>query len=260
MNNPLKQARRLLGGLMSPAGSAEIRYDTTHFERPLIELKQVSKSYPTPSGPFFALRSLNLTIQPGEFVAVLGKSGAGKSTLVNLLTGIDRVTEGEIFVNGTPLHRLAEEEIAGWRGQTVGVVFQQFQLMPMLSCAENIMLPMDFGNRFGNQRARRARALRLLHQVDIEDQAHKLPSTVSGGQQQRVAIARALANDPPLIVADEPTGNLDSTTAMAVFALFESLVAQGKTVVMVTHDGELASRVNRRLTLIDGVIIADETG
>ena len=223
----------------------------------LIQLNNVGKAYRTPVGEFIALRDIDLTIGTGEFVAVVGKSGSGKSTLINMITGIDRPTSGEIYVDGTPIHNLGEGPMAEWRGRNIGVIFQFFQLLPMLSCIENIMLPMDFCNMFKSGK-REKRARDLLRQVDMEEHAHKLPSEVSGGQQQRVAIARAMANDPPLLVADEPTGNLDSRTADAVFQLFEDMVRQGKTILMVTHDEELASRVTRKITLADGEIVDEE--
>ena len=223
----------------------------------LIQLVDVGKAYRTPVGEFIALRDVNLTIGTGEFVAVVGKSGSGKSTLINMITGIDRPTSGEIFVDGTAIHNLAEGPMAEWRGRNVGVIFQFFQLLPMLSCVENVMLPMDFCNMY-KPSERDDRALDLLRQVDLEEHPYTLPSEVSGGQQQRVAIARALANDPPLLVADEPTGNLDSKSADSVFRLFENMVRQGKTILMVTHDNELASRVTRKITLADGEIIGEE--
>ncbi len=223
----------------------------------LIELENVGKAYQTPVGEFIALKDINLNIGSGEFVAVVGKSGSGKSTLINMITGIDRPTSGEIFVDGTPIHNLDEGPMAEWRGRNIGVIFQFFQLLPMLSCIENVMLPMDFCNMF-KPGEREDRAMELLRMVEMESEAHKLPSEVSGGQQQRVAIARAMANDPPLITADEPTGNLDSRTADSVFQLFEEMVAAGKTILMVTHDEELASRVTRKITLADGEIIGEE--
>jgi ABC-type lipoprotein export system ATPase subunit len=226
-------------------------------ERALVDLVQVTKAYETPAGDFYALKGIDLQIEPGEFVAVLGKSGAGKSTLINMVTGIDRPTGGQIRVGDRNVHEMSEEQVAAWRGQKVGVVFQFFQLMPMLTCAQNVMLPMDFANRFHSPRERRERALHLLEQVGIPEQADKLPSAVSGGQRQRVAIARALANDPAFLAADEPTGNLDSKTADAVFAVFERLVDEGKTVLMVSHDRELASRVRRVVRIADGRIVDD---
>lgn len=225
--------------------------------RRLIELDKVGKAYQTPVGEFIALKDINLTIGTGEFVAVVGKSGSGKSTLINMITGIDRPSEGEIYVDGTAIHKLAEGPMAEWRGRNIGVIFQFFQLLPMLSCVENVMLPMDFCDVF-KPSEREDRALELLRLVEMDKDAYKLPNEVSGGQQQRVAIARALANDPPLLVADEPTGNLDSRTADSVFKLFEGMVVAGKTILMVTHDEELASRVTRKITLADGEIIGEE--
>jgi putative ABC transport system ATP-binding protein len=220
----------------------------------LIRLENVVKAYQTPVGEFMALRGINLSIGRGEFVAVVGKSGSGKSTLINMITGIDRPTSGEIYIDNTPIHNLAEGPMAEWRGRNVGIIFQFFQLLPMLSCIENVMLPMDFCNMF-KPSEREERALHLLEQVDMVEQAYKLPSEVSGGQQQRVAIARALANDPPLLVADEPTGNLDSRTAEAVFQLFARMVDGGKTILMVTHDDEMAHQVRRTITIADGQIV-----
>jgi putative ABC transport system ATP-binding protein len=223
----------------------------------LIQLNDVVKAYQTPVGEFMALRGINLAIGRGEFVAVVGKSGSGKSTLINMITGIDRPTSGEIFIDSAPIHHLAEGPMAEWRGRNVGIIFQFFQLLPMLSCIENVMLPMDFCNMF-RPSEREARALHLLEQVDMVEHAYKLPSEVSGGQQQRVAIARALANDPPLLVADEPTGNLDSRTAEAVFHLFERMVDDGKTILMVTHDDEMAHQVRRTITIADGRIVQQD--
>ncbi|MEZ4734958.1 MAG: ABC transporter ATP-binding protein [Caldilineaceae bacterium] len=222
----------------------------------LIELRGVGKRYKTAAGDFVALRQVNLQVDPHEFVAVVGKSGSGKSTLINMITGIDQPSDGEIFVGDTAVHRLNENEIAQWRGRQIGVVFQFFQLLPTLTVVENVMLPMDFCDMYPG-RERRERAMHLLSQVEMTDHADKLPSAISGGQQQRVAIARALANDPPIIVADEPTGNLDSKTADAVFSLFSSLVANGKTILMVTHDNDLAHRVTRTVTIADGTIVGD---
>ncbi|GIK73872.1 MAG: ABC transporter ATP-binding protein [Chloroflexota bacterium] len=224
---------------------------------PLIVLKGVKKAYRTPAGEFYALRGIDLEIGAGEFVALLGRSGAGKSTLINMLTGIDRPTEGEIWIAGQAIHRMSESKLTRWRGREVGVVFQSFQLMPMLTCAQNVMLPMDFANLYGSPRQQYARARELLAAVEIAEHADKLPSAVSGGQRQRVAIARALANDPTFIAADEPTGNLDSRTADAVFAVFQQLAAAGKTIFMATHDRELASRVSRVLHIEDGLLVED---
>lgn len=222
----------------------------------VIGLKQVVKTYESEAGTFTALNGVDLTVGGGEFVAVIGKSGSGKSTLINMITGIDRPTSGEVLVGETQVHRLSEGKMAEWRGRTIGVVFQFFQLLPTLSIVENVMLPMDFCRMFA-PRERRARALSLLEQVDMAEHAQKLPTAISGGQQQRVAIARALANDPPILVADEPTGNLDSRTADSVFQLFEKLVAQGKTIVMVTHDDDLSERVTRTITIADGEIAGE---
>jgi putative ABC transport system ATP-binding protein len=227
-------------------------------ERPLddvIHLRGVVKQYQTAAGAYTALRGIDLSVGRGEFVAIVGKSGSGKSTLINMITGIDRATSGEVRVAGAELTRLDEGQMAVWRGRNIGIIFQFFQLLPTLTVIENVMLPMDFCD-LGNARERQARALALLERMDLVDQAHKLPLALSGGQQQRVAIARALANDPALLVADEPTGNLDSRTAESIFQLFEQLVAQGKTVVMVTHDTDLARRAGRAVTVADGQIIA----
>ena len=222
----------------------------------LINLRQVVKTYETAAGTFPALKGLDLRVDPGEFVAVVGKSGSGKSTLINMITGIDKPTSGEVLVGDTAIHTLNEGRMAVWRGHHMGVVFQFFQLLPTLTIIENIMLPMDFCNTYSARR-RQERAMHLLEQVGIADHAYKLPSAVSGGQQQRAAIARALANDPPIITADEPTGNLDSKTADEVFELFEELVAEGKTILMVTHDRDLAKQVTRTITLADGEIVDD---
>jgi len=223
----------------------------------LLELHEVVKVYQTAAGGFTALCGIELDIDPGEFVAIIGRSGSGKSTLINMIAGIDRPTSGQILVGDTAVHTLSENQMARWRGRNLGIVFQFFQLLPTLSVIENVMLPMDFCNTFPLGE-RRKRAMELLDMVEMGSHAHKLPSAVSGGQQQRVAIARALANDPPIIVADEPTGNLDSKTAEAVFKLFETLIAQGKTILMVTHDRSLSKRVSRTLTISDGEIVRDE--
>jgi len=206
----------------------------------LIDLRGVTKTYETAAGSFTALKGIELQVRSGEFVAVVGKSGSGKSTLLNVLAGIDRPTIGEVYVGGAAVHALDQDRIALWRGRSVGVVFQFFQLLPTLTVAENVMLPMDFCNTYP-ARERRPRALQLLEQVGVAEQADKLPSALSGGQQQRAAIARALANDPPILMADEPTGNLDSHTTNAVFDLFADFVAEGKTLLMVTHERD-ASR------------------
>ena len=219
-----------------------------------IRLHDVVKTYKTGAGDVTVLKHIELGFCPGEFVGVIGKSGSGKSTLINMITGIDRPTAGEVWVGETPVHKLSEGAMAVWRGKNLGVVFQFFQLLPMLSLVENIMLPMDFCNTFP-ARERRPRAMQLLDMVEMADHADKLPTAISGGQQQRVAIARALANDPPVLVADEPTGNLDSKTAESIFAMFARLVEQGKTIIMVTHDGALAKRVSRTVLIADGEIV-----
>jgi ABC-type lipoprotein export system ATPase subunit len=220
----------------------------------LIELRNVVKIYQSAAGAFTALKGIDLQIEPGEFVAVIGKSGSGKSTLINMITGIDRPSSGEVLVAGAAVHTLSEGQMAIWRGRSIGVVFQFFQLLPTLTLAENVMLPMDFCGMY-TPRERYERAMALLQQMDMAEHAHKLPSAISGGQQQRVAIARALANDPPILVADEPTGNLDSQTAESVFRMFERLVDQGKTILMVTHDQDLAKRVTRTVIIADGEVI-----
>ncbi|GIK36814.1 MAG: ABC transporter ATP-binding protein [Chloroflexota bacterium] len=240
----------------SENGGAKLNRSGNNGDRPLIELRQVVKSYETAAGPFMALKGVDLQVEAGEFVAVIGKSGSGKTTLINMITGIDRPTSGEVWVGGTPVQTLSEGQIAVWRGRAVGVIFQFFQLLPTLTVIENVMLPMDFGHMYAPWE-RHQRALELLEQVGLTDHAYKLPSAVSGGEQQRAAIARALANDPPLLVGDEPTGNLDSQTAEVIFNLFEDLVARGKTILMVTHDKDLSRRVKRTIILADGQIIGE---
>jgi len=220
----------------------------------LIDLRDVVKTYESAAGKFTALKGIDLRINAGEFVTIVGKSGCGKSTLINMITGIDRPTSGEVVVGGTAVNTLREGQIAVWRGRTIGVVFQFFQLLPTLTAVENVMLPMDFGKLYSPVQ-RYERAMRLLEQVDMADHAHTLPLALSGGQQQSIAIARALACDPPLLAADEPTGNLDSRTAGSVFRLFENLVDSGKTILMVTHDDDLAQRARRTIVMADGEIV-----
>jgi putative ABC transport system ATP-binding protein len=220
----------------------------------LIELHRVNKAYDVAGGSFLALKDVDMQADAGEFVAVVGKSGSGKSTLINMITGIDTPTSGEVLVASAAVHKMDQEQLAVWRGRNVGIVFQFFQLLPTLTVAENIILPMDFCNTFPINE-RRARAISLLEKVGIAEQADKLPSDLSGGQQQRAAIARALANDPPVLVADEPTGNLDSSTSDAVMQLFADLAAEGKTVVMVTHERDLTQYFTRSITLSDGMIL-----
>ncbi len=224
---------------------------------PIIQLSHVHKAYTLGQIEQPVLHDICLTINAGEFVAIVGPSGNGKSTLLNLLTGIDRPCRGEVLVNGSALHRLREEQLSKWRGSHVGIVFQFFQLLPSLNLLQNILLPMDFVGTLP-KRERLQRARYLLDLVGLSAQAKQLPSQVSGGQQQRAAIARALANDPALIVADEPTGNLDSATADAVFALFATLQQQGKTLVIVTHNEELAQTASRRIAIHDGRIHDDQ--
>jgi putative ABC transport system ATP-binding protein len=219
----------------------------------MISLHHVNKKYETPAGTFAALRDVDIEIRSGEFVGVVGKSGSGKSTLLNMVAGIDRPSSGTVTVAGTAIHEMSENRLAAWRGRNVGFVFQFFQLLPTLTVAENVMLPMDFCKRFP-LRERRSRALALLDRVGVAPHADKLPSTLSGGEQQRVAIARALANEPPLLVADEPTGNLDSITAAGILDLFRALANQGVTVVVATHEGDIARVSDRKIQISDGAI------
>lgn len=227
---------------------------TVNSKQPLIELRAVVKVYNSLAGSVTALNGIDLEVFQGEFLVVTGKSGSGKTTLVNIITGLDRLTSGEVWVNSTPLHRFSTEKAAKFRGQSMGVVFQSFELLPTLSVLQNVMLPMDFANH-SSIREQRQRAMNLLEQVDIAEHAKKHPAALSGGQQQRLAIARAMANDPGMLVADEPTGSLDSATAKAVIDIFEELILQGKTILMVTHDKDIAKRGSRIITLVDGEII-----
>jgi putative ABC transport system ATP-binding protein len=224
---------------------------------PLIELRDVVKVYSSEAGEFTALRGINALIYPGEFLGVIGKSGAGKSTLLNMITGVDSLTQGEVLVRTTgqqvSIHQLNENDLARWRGRNLGVIYQSFQLLPMLTLLENVILPIDLCGGY-SLHASRKRAMELLELVEIEENANKLPTQISGGQQQRVAIARALANDPPILVADEPTGSLDSVTADHIFDVFEHLIERGKTIVMVTHDMGLKTRFSRYLQIVDGEI------
>jgi putative ABC transport system ATP-binding protein len=226
-------------------------------QQPLVEIKDVVKTFPVGGQTVTILKGLCLEVNRGEFVSIVGPSGNGKSTLLNMITGIDRPSAGEVWVTGKEVHRMSENQLAAWRGQHVGIIFQFFQMLPALSLLQNVMLPMDFARKY-TPRERKERAMELLTTVGLDDQANKLPSMVSGGQQQRAAIARALANDPELIIADEPTGNLDTRTAQDVFDLFLKLVDAGKTMIMVTHDKELARRVPRVVEIIDGRITRDE--
>ena len=220
----------------------------------MISLHQVSKKYETPAGVFSALTNVDLYISGGEFVGVVGKSGSGKSTLLNMIAGIDRPSSGAVTVAGTAIHEFAENKLAAWRGRNVGFVFQFFQLLPTLTAAENVMLPMDFARSLPF-RERRTRALALLERVGVGRHADKLPATLSGGEQQRVAIARALANEPPLVLADEPTGNLDSITAAGILDLFRGMATQGTTVVIATHEADIARVIDRRVEISDGIIV-----
>ncbi len=220
----------------------------------MVDLRAVQKYYKSAAGDYHALKGIDLQINPGEFVSIIGKSGSGKSTLLNMISGIDRPTTGEVWVNGTPVHELNENQMAIWRGGNLGIMFQFFQLLPSLSLIQNVILPMDLAGKY-SKRERRKRAEYLLERVGLSDHRDKLPSMISGGQQQRAAMARALANDPPLVVADEPTGNLDSKTAETIFALFNELVAAGKTVIIVTHDSSLAKRAHRTALIADGEIV-----
>ena len=223
---------------------------------PLIRLGNVTKVYKTKAGDFKALKGIHLEVQSGEFLGIIGKSGAGKTTLVNVVTGVDHLTAGEVWVNGVAVHNLGENELALWRGHNLGIIYQSFYLMPTLSLLDNVMLPMDFCGLYQRPESVE-RAMQLLRDVELEEHAYKLPSAISGGQQQRVAIARALANDPSLIIADEPTGRLDSVTAEVIFRIFTRLIEEGKTILMVTHDQSLASRVSRVVKIADGAVKSD---
>ncbi|MCI0414430.1 ABC transporter ATP-binding protein [bacterium] len=219
----------------------------------MIQLRDVTKTFPVGAEQFRALKGIHLEVERGEFVAVVGKSGSGKSTLLHMIGGIDKPSAGEVLVKGEPVHQMSQDQVAVWRGKNVGVVFQFFQLLPTLTVIENVMIPMDFCNSFP-ARARRDRAMELLAQFDIANQATKLPASLSGGEQQRAAMARALANDPPVLLADEPTGNLDTNTAKSVLQLFQDLSVKGKTIVMVTHERDIQRFAGRMIALCDGRI------
>jgi len=229
---------------------------TLSTQPPLLRMRGVVKVYKTAGGDFTALNGINLDVHTGEFVGILGKSGAGKSTLVNMITAVDHLTSGEIWVGDVAVHRLNENRAAQWRGRNLGVVYQSFQLMPTLTVLDNIMLPMDFSGTYRKKHST-SRAFELLEQVELIEHARKVPALISGGQQQRVAIARALVNDPPIIVADEPTGRLDSATAETIFEIFERLAQQGKTILMVTHDTSFAQRFSRLLWIADGELVPE---
>ena len=224
---------------------------------PIVEIKEVVKRFPVGDSEITILKGVSFQVQTGEFVSIVGPSGNGKSTLLNMITGIDRPSSGEIIVTGKLIHKMSEDRLAAWRGENVGIIFQFFQMLPALNLLQNVILPMDLANKY-KPKERRERAEHLLEIVGLDDQMLKLPSMVSGGQQQRAAIARALANDPPLLIADEPTGNLDSATSHDVFDLFAEVVSKGKTMLMVTHDKELAQRVPRVVEILDGKITRDE--
>lgn len=227
-------------------------------KQPIVSLKNIAKSFPVGNDEVTVLHDVSLDIHKGEFVSIVGPSGNGKSTLLNMITGIDHPSDGQVVVTGRDIHSMSENELAKWRGQEVGIIFQFFQMLPSLSLLQNVVLPMEFAKKF-NASERRDRAMHLLEMVGLDDQANKLPGMVSGGQQQRAAIARAMATDPPLLIADEPTGNLDAGTAEQVFDLFMSLVEeQGKTMLMVTHDKELADRIPRKIEIVNGRIANDQ--
>lgn len=250
LNNYEKSDGRSGGLSVEPHADTNEKQD-----KPLIRITDLVKAYDSGVGALPALKGLDLEIYPGEFVAITGKSGAGKTTLINMITGVDRVTSGEVWVDEMPLHQMRENQLAKWRGRNMGIIYQSFHLMPSLSLIDNVLLPVDLCGLYRNGDSTK-RALQLLNDVELEDHAYKPPSAISGGQQQRVAIARALANDPPMIIADEPTGRLDSVTAETIFQIFLSLQERGKTILMVTHDRGLAQRASRTLEIADGEIIS----
>jgi putative ABC transport system ATP-binding protein len=223
----------------------------------IVQIKDVVKTFQAGGSSVTILKGISFNVKAGEFLSIVGPSGNGKSTLLNMITGIDRPSGGEIIVTGKEIHKMSEDALAAWRGENVGIIFQFFQMLPALSLLQNVILPMDLAGKY-SAKERRTRAEHLLELVGLGDQIQKLPSMVSGGQQQRAAIARALANDPPILIADEPTGNLDSRTSQDVFELFTQVVSQGKTMLMVTHDKELAKRVPRVVEILDGRITRDE--
>jgi putative ABC transport system ATP-binding protein len=223
----------------------------------IVQVKNVVKSFPVGDGEVTILKGISFDVGAGEFLSIVGPSGNGKSTLLNMITGIDRPSDGEVIVTGRQVHNMSENQLAAWRGENVGIIFQFFQMLPALSLLQNVILPMEFAGKY-KSKERRERAMQLLTSVGLADQVHKLPGMVSGGQQQRAAIARALANEPPLLVADEPTGNLDTRSAGDVFDLFSDMVSRGTTLLMVTHDKELANRVPRVVEITDGKITRDE--
>lgn len=224
-----------------------------HDQEPLIRLREVVKCYRTAAGEYKALKEVDLDVYPGEFLGIIGKSGSGKTTLINMISGVDSLTSGQVWMEDIPVHKLDDNRMALWRGRRIGIIYQSFHLMPTLNLLQNVVLPMDMCGLY-KAGASEERALELLRMVELEEHAYKPPTAISGGQQQRVAIARALANDPEIIVADEPTGRLDSVTAETIFQIFRQLIADGKTILMVTHDRSLARRMSRTLRLVDGRI------
>ncbi len=239
------------------AASFQINEGTSPERKSIITLDNVIKTYPTPAGDFQALKGISVSITANEFVCIVGKSGAGKTTLLNMITGIDSISSGTVDVSGISVHNMTEDEQSLWRGLNLGIIYQSFELMPMLTLLENVMLPMDFCHIYVPGKSRE-RARELLRMVELEEHMNKLPNAISGGQQQRVAIARALANNPPVVVADEPTGRLDSTTAETILDIFELMVKDGKTIVMVTHDASAAQRASRVLEIVDGELMNED--
>jgi len=244
--------------LVSPEIPSGIYEPQTGHTPSIISLDDVTKMYQTPAGDFKALKGITLSIAPNEFLCIVGKSGAGKTTLLNMITGVDSISAGKVNVNGISVHDMTEDDQALWRGINLGIIYQSFELMPMLTLLENVMLPMDFCHLYVSGKSRE-RARELLRMVELEDHMDKRPNAISGGQQQRVAIARALANNPPVIVADEPTGRLDSTTAETILEIFDQLVKDGKTIIMVTHDASAAQRATRVLEIVDGELMAENS-
>ncbi len=222
---------------------------------PFVQVKRLVKTFDTPAGPLNVLRGIDLDIHQGDFIALVGPSGSGKTTFLNMVTGIDAPTGGDVQVDGVDVVRTPQRQLTRWRGRNVGIVFQFFQLLPTLTVLQNVKMPMDFCGVYEPQE-RKDRAMDLLDRLGIADQAYKTPDMLSGGQQQRVAIARALANDPPLIIGDEPTGNLDRMSAANVFSIFHEMREQGRTVLVVTHDRELVHDVPQIMVLTDGLIEA----
>lgn len=227
-------------------------------DQAFINLFELNKVFQIGSDSFTALQDISVDFYQHQFTAVVGRSGSGKSTLMNMITGIDKPTSGRVMINHTEVHTLSETKMAKWRGENLGIVFQFYQLIPILSLLENVKLPMQIAGKY-TPVEQEQRACELLEMVNLKKYAHKRPYAVSGGQQQKTAIARALANDPPILIADEPTGNLGSAEADQVFCIFQKLSAQGKTIIMVTHDNELANRAQRVLKLVDGKIVGEET-